>query len=463
MKKAKPNKSLASAGASLPVPNREVVMKDPTQLKPYRHNARTHSKKQIEQIASCMRLTGFLGSILVDTNGVIIAGHGRLEAALLLGLHEVPVTYVTHLDDKEVRALRVADNRLAELAGWSHDALRFEFAELMELELDFDLEVTGFEHAEIDLLIDGDGQSTAGDPDDTVEDPAKTAVSQIGDIWLLGPHRLMCGSMLDQVAAASLMNGALASMVFTDPPYNVPVAGHVCGLGRIQHREFGMASGEMTEEQFTRFLTDALLNLAFGVTEGGILFVCMDWRHLGELLTAARATDLQTINLCVWNKSNGGMGSLYRSKHELVLVLKKGATPHINNIQLGRFGRYRTNVWDYAGVNSFGRDRMEELASHPTVKPIALVADAIRDVSHRNNIIIDGFMGSGTTLLAAERTGRVAYGMEVDPLYVDLAIRRWEKLSGRDARLEETGETFAELAERRDPVDMEGEADRARG
>lgn len=433
---------------SLPQPNRTIEMVSPRRLSPYAGNARTHSQQQIAQIAASITLTGFVGSILAQRDGTIIAGHGRLEAAKLLGLAKVPVTYLDHLDEKEVRAFRIADNRLAEKAGWCQESLRIEFAELRELDLDFDLSITGFEHAEIDLIIDGAQVDDAAERE-SISDPKGPAVSRSGDIWLLGPHRLMCGSALNSDNMERLLAGATAAMVFTDPPYNVPIAGHVSGLGRTRHREFSMAAGEMSKAEFTHFLVEALAAHAAAASEGAILFVCMDWRHLEELLSAARTCGLELINLCVWNKTNGGMGSLYRSKHELVVVLKKGDAPHINNIQLGRFGRYRTNVWDYAGVNGFGRDRAEDLANHPTVKPVALVADAIRDVSNRGDVVLDGFMGSGTSLLAAERTGRICLGMEIDSLYADLAIRRWQELTGRLAVLELSGDIFDSVARER--------------
>lgn len=245
------------------------------------------------------------------------------------------------------------------------------------------------------------------------------------------------------------MDGAVAAMAFTDPPYNVAVNGHICGLGKVKHSEFAMASGEMSEGEFTAFLTDFLAAAAEQVRDGAVLAVCMDWRHLFELQTAARAVGLTLLNMCVWNKSNGGMGSLYRSKHELVLILKKGKAPHTNNVELGKHGRYRTNVWDYAGVNSFGRTRMTDLADHPTVKPVALVADAIRDVTNAGDIVVDAFVGSGTTLLAAERTRRRAYGIELEPRYIDVAIRRWQAMTGLEAVLDATGETYDVTAEAR--------------
>lgn len=417
------------------------------ELKPWAKNARTHSPKQISQIAASIAEFGFLGHILADSHGNVIAGHGRLEAARQLGMTHVPALQIDHLTPEQVRAYRIADNRLAELAGWDDELLRLEFSELDALELNFDLAITGFETVEIDTILQSPTSVHEDDPADALDGLADAPVSRSGDLWLLDKHRLLCGSALEPDQIERLMDGASADMAFTDPPYNVPVGGHVCGLGKIQHREFAMASGEMTEAQFTEFLTTSLGAISGSAKDGAVQFVCMDWRHLWEILTAAKAVGLHLINFVVWNKTNGGMGSLYRSKHELILVLKKGRGPHVNNVQLGKFGRYRANVWDYAGVNSFGANRMEELESHPTVKPTAMVADAIRDVSNRGEIVLDPFMGSGTTLLAAERTGRTAYGLEIDPLYVDLAVRRWEKLTGRSAVLQPSGQTFAEVSE----------------
>jgi DNA modification methylase len=234
-------------------------------------------------------------------------------------------------------------------------------------------------------------------------------------------------------------------MVFTDPPYNVRIDGHVCGLGRIKHAEFAMASGEMSEAEFTAFLTTVLGNLAAHSLDGSLAYVCMDWRHLYELLGAGREVYTQLKNICVWNKDNGGMGNLYRSKHELVCVFKVGDAPHLNNIDLGRYGRYRTNVWDYAGVNTLKADRLDELAMHPTVKPVALVADAIQDCTRRGDLVLDAFVGSGTTIIAAERTGRIGYGLELDPHYVEVAIARWEKRTGKRAVHADSGLTIEAL------------------
>ena len=276
----------------------------------------------------------------------------------------------------------------------------------------------------------------------------RSAVSRPGDLWRLGVHRLLCGSALDGSAYVTLLEGAKAALAITDPPYNVAINGHVGGKGQIQHRAFEMACGEMTEAGFTTFLTTTFQHLAAHSTDGSIHYVFMDWRHMQEMLTAGHAVYSELKNLCVWNKTNGGMGAFYRSKHELVFVWKSGAAPHLNNFELGQHGRNRTNVWDYAGVNSFRSERMDELQMHPTVKPAGMIADAIRDCSKRGDLVLDPFCGSGTILMAAERTGRKARALEIDPVYVDVAIRRWEALTGKSATLA-TGETFEEVTEQR--------------
>jgi DNA modification methylase len=316
------------------------------------------------------------------------------------------------------------------------------------VDLDFSLEATGFEMGEIDFRIEGldtDGDSGKPDPADAVpEVPAGDPVSQTGDLWLLGSHRLLCGNALEEASLVTLMDGRRAAVVFTDPPYNVPIDGHVTGHGAVKHREFAMATGEMTTVEFTTFLTQALERLAAHSEDGSIHYVCMDWRHLGEVLAAGTQVYTEFKNLCVWAKDNAGMGSFYRSQHELVLVFKKGREAHRNNIQLGQHGRNRSNVWRYPGVNSFGRTTEEGnlLALHPTVKPVALVADALLDSSCRGEIVLDTFLGSGTTLMAAERVGRVCHGLELDPIYVDTAIRRWQALTGEKAMLASTAMPF---------------------
>jgi len=414
-------------------------------LQPYAGNARTHSDKQIAQIAASIRLFGFMNPVLIDAVDGIIAGHGRVAAAQTLGLTEVPVIKLAHLSEAERRAYVIADNRLAELAGWDNEILAIELQALSEMDLDFDLEITGFETAEIDLLLDDDDVSDHDPADDVHEPVLGPAITQPGDVWHLGRHKLICGDAQDTSTYRMLMGDERARAVFTDPPYNVKIDGHVCGSGKVKHREFAMASGEMDKPGFTDFLHDTLAAMADVSLDGAIHFVCMDWRHMVELSAAGDTIYSELKNLVVWAKTNGGMGTFYRSRHELIFVYKVGTAKHLNTFGLGETGRYRTNVWDYPGVNSFGGNQ-EDLALHPTVKPAALVADAIRDVTRRGDIVLDGFGGSGTTLIAAERTGRVARMIELDPLYCDVICRRFEALTGQPARLKGIDRTFNDLA-----------------
>jgi len=400
-------------------------------LKPYDQNARTHSAKQIAQIAASIGKFGFNNPVLVDIDNRIIAGHGRVAAAKRLGLAKVPTIRLDHLSDAERRAYVIADNRLAELAGWDREILQIELQGLANLDLDFDLEITGFDTAELDLLLDDEVSSAAPDPADAIPPPGPgPAITRPGDLWVLGDHRLLCGDARDEAAVQRLMNRETARMVFTDPPYNVKIDGHVGGAGKTKHREFVMAAGEISQDQFTRFLTESLGNMTDVSCDGAIHFVCMDWRHMTELLAAGHAVYDELKNLIVWAKTNGGMGTFYRSQHELIFVFKKGRAAHINTFGLGETGRYRTNVWDYPGVNTFRNGREDELAMHPTVKPVALVADAIKDVSRRGDIVLDSFGGSGTTLIAAEKAGRKARLLEIDPTYCDVICRRFQGYTG---------------------------------
>ena len=379
-----------------------------------------------------------------------MAGHGRVQAARLIGLDKVPTIRLSHLSETERRAYVLADNKLALNAGWDTEILAIELQALTDL--DFDVIQTGFSLAEIDLTLDegreADAKRKAG-PEDEIPKPGKRGVSRMGDLWLLGRHRLLCGDARSQADHASVLNGRKADLIFTDPPYNVPIEGHVSGLGQVRHREFVMGVGEMSKAAFTTFLAVTLGEAAKGCRDGAIAFVCMDWRHLGELLDAGEQVFSELKNLCVWNKTNGGMGTFYRSKHELVCVFKVGEAPHTNTFGLGDTGRYRTNVWDYPGISSITADRRESLAMHPTVKPTALVADAIRDCSRRGQCVLDPFAGSGTTLIAAETCGRLACVIEYDPLYCDTIIRRYERLVGKPAVLEADGTSFETVAETR--------------
>jgi len=413
-------------------------------------NPRRHSRMQIRQIANSIEAFGFNVPILIDRDGNVIAGHGRLLACRERGITEVPTLCLDHLTPAQARAFMIADNRLAEIAAWDDQLLAEQLKELSLLGLDFNIEVTGFEIGEIDLRIaslDDPAQAEA-DPADVVPEIPATPLSKLGDMWLLHRHRLLCGSALDSGVFAALMGEERAATAFIDPPYNVRIDGHAGGLGAIHHRPFPMASGEMDRSQFTAFLGQAFRNLTAFSIDGSIHFVCMDWRHLEELLAAGREAYDELKNICVWVKDNAGMGSFYRSRHELVCVFKHGRNGHRNNIQLGQFGRNRSNVWHYPGANSFARYSEEGnlLALHPTVKPVAMVADAILDCSARDDIVLDAFLGSGTTVIAAERTGRRCHGMELDPAYVDTSVRRWQKLTGGSARHAASGRSFDDLA-----------------
>ena len=391
-------------------------------LTPSPRNARTHSKAQIKQIAASIEEFGFLNPILIDETRTILAGHGRAEAAKLLKLEDVPIVRIEHMNEQQKRAYVIADNQLALNAGWDDDMLACELQALAEL--GFDVEITGFDMGDIDKLIEGLGTDIDADDDDTPEPADGPAIAQPGDIWQIGDHRLICGDALKAETYAALMAGAKADMVFTDPPYNVPIDGNVSGLGKHQHGDFAMASGEMSSGEFQGFLCTAFRHMAKASRSGSIHFICMDWRHVGELIGAGDEIYSELKNICVWVKSNGGMGSLYRSRHELVFVYKVGKAKHANNVQLGKHGRSRTNVWEYAGASSFGETRDEDLAMHPTVKPLDMVKDAILDCSKRGGIILDVFGGSGTTLLAAHQTGRNGYVIEIDPAYCDVILKR---------------------------------------
>jgi len=425
-----------------------VTYKSPDQLSIPAKSLRVHTPRQIKKIGRSLSVFGFLIPIVIDEAGCVLVGVGRLSAARDLGFIEVPTIQVTHLSEAQKKAFAIAENRLAEIGKWDDKVLAEQLAELSLINLDFDIEVTGFEVAEIDLRIESLNLDFDGPLDVLPEPLAGQPISQTGDIWILGRHRVVCGSALDPAAYAVLMDRKKASIVFTDPPYNVPLDGHATGLGANRHREFAMAAGEMTSSQFQSFLLSAFALLADHSIDGSIHFICMDWRHSTELLAAGNSVYAEHKNTCVWVKHNGGMGSLYRSQHEFVHVFKNGTASHRNNIQLGRFGRHRTNVWQYQGANSLGRGTEEGnlLALHPTVKPVALVADALLDCSARGDVVLDPFLGSGSTLMAAERIGRDCCGLEIDPLYVDTAIRRWQAQTGDDAVHAASGRHFNHIA-----------------
>jgi DNA modification methylase len=434
-----------------------------TSLRPHPGNARTHSKRQIRQIADSIRQFGFTNPILIGDDGEILAGHGRVEAAKLLGLESVPTVHLSHLSPAQRKAYVIADNKLALNAGWDRGMLAAELQGLIDI--DFDVELAGFSLAEIEIVLDGarDGSpSGAAQPDDEIPPPDAASVSRDGDVWLLGRHRLICGDPRDRAVFNRLMEDGRADLMFTDPPYNVPIDGHVTGHSRIRHREFA------TVEAFTDFLRQTLGHAAALSRDGTIAYVCMDWRHIGELLNAGQAVFSELKNLCVWNKTDGRMGSSSRrhgpprpkrgettgptprcSKHELVFVFKVGTASHANTFGLGDGGRDRSNVWDYPGVNTLRTGGDEDLAMYATVKPVALVAGAIEDCSRRGETVLDPFGGFGTTLVAAERTGRVARLIEFDPTYCDTIVRRFEQCTGKRASHAATGATFEDVTHER--------------
>jgi DNA modification methylase len=399
-------------------------------LIPDPRNARTHPKRQIDQIRASIEAFGFTNPVIADPEGNIIAGHGRLQAARAMGLTELPVITLSGLSETQKRALRIADNKIALNAGWDLEILHLELGELGSIDVDIDLALTGFSTGEIDVIL-----TSAVDPDDEVIPPVPaTPRTKPGDIWILGEHRVGCGDGRDaEFLQRVIGHGAVVDAAFLDPPYNVRIRGNASPTGR--HGEFVMASGEMSEAEFRSFLADSLGAAARFSRDGAVHFVCMDWRHMDSISAVGLTVYGERLNLCIWNKSNAGMGSLYRSKHELVFVYRVGTARHLNMVELGRHGRNRTNVWDYASVNSLGGSRREDLAMHPTVKPTGLVADAILDVTRRGDLVLDLFMGSGTTLLAAERTGRRFRGLDIDPAYVDVAIERWSARTGLEPRL----------------------------
>lgn len=422
-----------------------VVVDRPTDsILPNPDNTRRHTAAQSQKIANCILRFGFVVPILIDENGMIIAGHGRLEAARLLGLKHVPTLAIEYLNDAEKAAYAIADNRLSELSEFDDRRVAEQLKVLSEL--NFDLDVIGFEMGEIDFRIESLKTPLEKETLEFVPPVSGPAVTQIGDQWHLGASKVLCADALKLESYSVLMQRERAKMIFADPPYNVAIAGNVGGRGKIKHQEFVQGSG-MSVSQFTEFLKQFLRYCRDVSTDGSLHYICMDWRHLRELLEAGYATFENLLNLCVWAKDNAGMGSFYRSQHELVLVFKKERPPHQNNIQLGVHGRNRSNIWSYPGMNSFSRNTKEGnlLAIHPTVKPVALVADAILDASARGDIILDPFLGSGTTLIAAQSVGRRCFGLELDPRYVDTIIRRWQALTGEPAFLSESDHSFDDI------------------
>jgi DNA modification methylase len=420
-------------------------------VKPNPRNAHVHSNRQIGEIAESIKAFGVVAPIVVDEQLNLIIGHGRVEAAKRLGLIEIPAIELRGLSAARKRALALADNKICDNAGWDRERLALEIPELAELLIEegLDIKITGFSSVELDQLLI-DFEEDCSDPDDelTPRWGRGPLVSERGTLWHLGPHRLLCGDARSEHDLDRLMGSERAAMSFADVPYNVPVRS-IGGRGRTKHAEFAMASGEMSSSEYVDFLVAGLGNCSRSSRNGAIHFVCCDWRHVAEIIEAGRLVYNAMLNIIVWVKSNAGQGSFYRSRHELIVVFRVGDAAHLNNVELGRHGRSRSNVWNYAGVNTFRTGRMEELRSHPTAKPVALIADAMRDCTRRGDVVLDAFSGSGTTIMAAERIGRRAYVMEIEPGYADVAIRRWQAFTRKDAFHAETGATFDQLAAER--------------
>lgn len=434
----------------MPKTNLAVTNFQTASLIPYEKNAKIHNSKQIQQIIDSIKEFNFTNPILIDENNVILAGHGRFLASQKLGMKEVPVIKLDYLSEAQKKAYRIADNKLTENGNWDYDLLKLEFCELEKLNIDFSLNITGFETAEIDVMLDCE----YGEKEKKINKKLNSIplilqeeiVSEYGDIWQLGQHKIICGNSLEKGNFEKLFSDKKADMIFTDPPYNLKVDGQICRVRRKHYKEFAMASGEMNAEQFCDFLTKSFSLLKEFSKDGSLHYICMDWRHIEETVLAGKSTYNEFKNLCVWNKDNGGMGSLYRSKHELIFIFKNGTKPHVNNIQLGKHGRNRANVWNYPSVNSFGKNRLD---FHPTIKPVEMVKDAIMDVSKRGQIILDTFLGSGTTLLASEKSGRICYGIEIEPMYIDVTIKRWQELTGKSAVNVNKNKTYDELLNER--------------
>jgi DNA modification methylase len=410
-------------------------------LMPLGRETRKHPPQQVRKLAASLERFGFVLPILIDPEQRVVAGWGLVLAARQLGLTEVPAVSITDLSEAELRTLRLALNRITEDSTWDREALTIELSEILELAPEIRLELSGFEMGEIDALLDGGGLDEE-DELPPIEDGA-APVTRLGDLWLLGEHRVLCADALQTESYARVLGTEKAEMVFADPPYNVAIDGHASGLGAVKHADFAMASGELSSAEYESFLKTSLGHAAGYSIDGAIHFVCMDWRHMKEMLAAGGDIYTELKNLCVWNKSNAGMGSLYRSKHEFVFVFKVGTAAHINNVSLGRHGRHRTNVWDYVSQNALNGTSKSKLALHPTVKPVAMIADAIRDCSNCGGVILDPFGGAGTTLIAAERTGRRAFVIELDPIFVDASIERWQRLTGGTVRHADSGRPFA--------------------
>lgn len=416
-------------------------------LRRLRKRVRKSEKDQVERVARSIETVKQVAPILIDKSAEIINGHVVVEALKLLGATEVWCAVIEHLDEDERSLLHVTLNRLGESGDWDLDALGPLLIELEEL--GFELEATGFSLPELDIIMAPDPEQIDDREEEDIPAPPAEPVSEPRDTWILGKHRLHCGDAADPDCYILLLDGEIVDVIFADSPWNIPIAGFVSGLGKVKHQDFKMGAGEMSREEYISFANRFHELGAAHLAEGGIFYSCIDWRSVDIIMESGRRADLRHINTAVWNKGSGGMGSPYRSAHEFIVIFCKGKKLAVNNIELGKHGRDRTNVWSYPGANRKGSSASKALASHPTPKSTTMVRDALLDVSNRGGIVLDPFMGSGTTIIAAERCGRAARGIEFDPVYVDVAVRRWEKLTGEAAVHAQTGLSFAEMAKQR--------------
>ena len=412
-------------------------------LKGADRRSRRTSPEQLERVTRSISMFGFLKPILIDARGRIVDGHILVEVARRMGLPDIDCVVVDHLSEDELRLARIALNRIQEAGEWDLDELSLELGDLHALDLD--LTVSGFEVSELDLILDGG--SALASLDDGIPAKSAIAVSQLGDLWCLDQHRLLCGDSLDPRSYELVLAGRTIDCVFSDPPYNIKIEGVVSGKGKTKHRDFAMGVGEMSDERFTTFLSDYLTLCREHASQGAVIFACMDWRQADLLMLAGRDAGLHRINKAIWTKGHGGMGSLYRSAYEEVVVFCAAASPATNNVLLGKYGRNRTNVWSYPGANQQGSSASKTLGDHPTPKPVELVADALLDVTKRGQLILDPFMGSGTTMIAAEAVDRIACGIELEPGFVDVIIDRWQRVTGKKAVHARSGKSFDQLRE----------------
>lgn len=446
---AKLRAGIARTAARSPEPLRYEMAKL-EQLRPNPKNARRHSKRQVKQIARAYQEFGVINPVIVGPDYTIVAGHGRFAAAELLGLSELPVLVVERLTPTQLRAYALADNKLGDLSSFDTQLLIEEIEGIIAESPEFDITVTGLVTAEIDAMSGAIRTGQLNDlDDDPPPDPPRQPVSREGDLWILGEHRLICGDSTKSAVIGELLGDEQVRLILSDVPFNLKIAGFASGLGRKKHSDFAMATGEMTYYQYVGFLRRSISACIEQLVDGAMVLMFIDWRHVGEMLEAGRASGLDLKNILLWAKDNAGMGSLWRSQHELIVAFKHGSAPHINNVELGVHGRHRSNVLQYPGMNSRTKGRGKALELHGTVKPVALIADLILDVSNRGDIVLDPFGGSGTAIIAAEKTARGARLSEIDAGFVDVGVERWQALTGGEARLAATGQSFAEIARER--------------